>query len=289
MSHQQPPPHPPGGEPGPYAPGGGPGFGPPQPGYGPPQRKPYASQGPYAPQSPHARHPHPAGSPYGMPPAPSKGAGKASGAGRRVGIAVGGGVLPAAVVGGLVVLGGGEARYELTTPARVAAVFDREGPGGSGPELSAADRRDLERLPGVVDPRPVAAEYSSPDRRTLMPTGVWGRVDKPEQVADAVFLVVADSVTGQETTPVGSPETTTPEGFDDGAVMKCQKFRVPAPAGSRGPSSVRVPLCVWGDSSTVGAVLVVDPLASLTGNAKLSDTAGTAARVRTDARVEIEQ
>ncbi|MCM2576013.1 hypothetical protein [Streptomyces meridianus] len=296
MSHNQPPP-PPGGGQGPYAAAGGPGFGPPhhpaggaagppRPGDGLPQPNPYASPGAYAPHGPYPPQGQPAGPPYGMPRAPQGGGGK----GRTIGLAVGAAVLVASVVGGVVLFGGaGDERYELTTPARVAAVFDREGPGESGPELNAADRKALEQLPGVADPRPVAAQYRAPGERKLMLTGVSGRVGKPEQVVDATFLVLAESLAGQDTTPVGSPETLTPEGLDDDAVMKCQKFRVRAPAGSGGPSTVDMPVCVWGDASTVGAVLVVDPLAAVTGNVKLSDTAGTAAKVRTDARVEIEQ
>ena len=286
MSHNQPPP-PPGGDPGPYAPGGLPGFGPPRHPAGPAGPPPghgFPQQGPYAPHSPYAPHPYPAGPPYGIPPKqPSSGA-----QGRTIALAVGAAVLVAAVAGGFAFFAGGDdARYELTSPARVAAVFDRAGPGSSGPALSAADRRSLERIPGVGDPRPVAAEYGSPDRRKLMLTGVWGRVGKPEQVVDATFLVLAESLAGQDTTPVGSPETVTPEGLDD-AVMKCQRFRVRAPAGSSGPSSVELPMCVWGDSSTVAAVLVIDPLAAVTGKVNLSDTARTAAKVRADARVEIE-
>lgn len=287
MSYHQPPPPPPGGGQ-PYGPGGQPGFGPPPhlPGQVAPPAHGFLQQGPYAPQGPYALHPQPGGAPYGMPPVKASGGGR----GRAIGLAVGGAVLVAAIVGGLVVLGGADdARYELTTPARVAAVFDREGAGSSGSDMSAADRRDLEQLPGVVDPQPVAAEYTSPDKRKLMLTGVWGRVEKPEQVVDAMFLVAAKSLTDQDTTPVGSPETLKPEGLDGDAVMKCQKFRISAPAGSGGPSSVDVPLCIWGDSSTVAAILEVNPLAAVTGNVNVSETAETAAKVRTDARVEIEQ
>ncbi|GDY42719.1 hypothetical protein SANT12839_036010 [Streptomyces antimycoticus] len=49
------------------------------------------------------------------------------------------------------------------------------------------------------------------------------------------------------------------------------------------------PACVWGDKDTLGVTVMADPAAAvLGGGMSLEDAAGLTAKVRKDARVEID-
>ncbi|MEV6318298.1 hypothetical protein [Streptomyces sp. NPDC051776] len=308
MSHQPPPrpgPHG-GGTPHPYAQGGTagqPGYGyPSQPGPGqaPPQQvHGYPGQalpGPYGggPQqpAPYGGQPGPYGQqPYGMmPPPPPQGGGN----GKKAGIIIGAAVAVAAVGLGIFFLaeggsgtGGDDGPHKLTTPATVATEYERKGDGLHGPGIGPRSGEDLAELPGISDAHPVQAEYVTDSKKQMLLTGVWGEIDDPEQVVDAMFVVLTKSAEdGGEAEPVGSPEEVEPEGLG-GAVMKCQRFRLTSDDPSAVVKSATIPMCIWGDSSTVAGVVLMDPLAAIAGKADLDEAADTTAKVRGNARVPL--
>ncbi|MCG0288328.1 hypothetical protein [Streptomyces sp. PSAA01] len=295
------------GQPGPY----GQPPQPPQPGYGYPGQ-PQGQPGPYGqPPNPYGQQ-----QPYGQPgmpgpyqPDPGQGGGKKKG----LWLAIGAVVVVAAVVGGVLVVQGGDdnggggggkvaddgKRYKLTTPQTVAGDYTKES-SGSGGGLTSSDADDFEKF-GVSNPEPVSAEYKSGEGmsvKKLQLNGVWGEVKDPEAVVDGAFAKIAqeaekDSSTGSgmKAELVGSPESVSPSGFEN-AVMKCQNTKFTPGEGSSSsgiPSKgFTIPICMWGDNSTVGYVIVSDAAAALSGNNMSLDEAGEiTAKVRDDARVEI--
>ncbi|AEM87234.1 hypothetical protein [Streptomyces violaceusniger] len=306
---------------------GQPGYGyPQQPGpYGQPPQPPQQGYGyPGQPQGqpgPYGQPPNPYGQqqPYGQPgmpgpyqPDPGQGGGKKKG----LWLAIGAVVVVAAIVGGVLVIqdgddngsggggGGGKVaddgkRYKLTTPQTVAGDYTKES-SGSGGGLTSSDADDFEKF-GVTNPEPVSAEYKSGEGmsvKKLQLNGVWGEVKDPESVVDGAFAKIAqeaekDSSTssGMKAELVGSPESVSPSGFEN-AVMKCQNTKFTPGEGSSSsgiPSKgFTIPICMWGDNSTVGYVVVSDAAAALSGNGMSLDDAGeVTAKVRNDARVEI--
>lgn len=315
MSYNQPPPDPGyGGQPNPYGQqhppanaGGAPsGYGQPQqggygqqpqqqPGYGypsqvPPQPGPYGQQpqqgyGGYPPQPP-------------QPPAGKK---------NTAWIVVAAVVVVAAIGGGAYALLGGDdkdkgtvsstggtkgggsgsddgKKYKLTSPQTVAGDFQLKD------ELDTKSKTEMKSLPGVANPQPAGGSYENSTKKKMLFRGVWGTVANPEMEVDALFVAGTKDITEDgDAELVGKPEKVTPDGLDGGAVMKCQIVRFKAPAGSTSPvKSADMPLCMWADHSTVAMVMVVDPVAALTGGSpSINDTAATTAKVRKDARVEI--
>ncbi|WPB93237.1 hypothetical protein [Streptomyces malaysiensis] len=305
---------------------GQPGYGQPQqpgqPGYGQPQQpgqppNPYGqAQQPYGqPQQPYGQQPY-GQQPYGQPgapgpypPGPGQGGGK-----KNLAIAIGAVVVVAAVVGGFLAFKGGDdggssssggkvanesRRYKLATPDKVAGEYTKD-LSGSGGGLTASDANDFEKF-GVTNPVTVSAEYKSGEgmsAKKLQLNGVWGNVKDPEAVVDGAFAKIAqeaekDSSTssGMKAELVGSPESVTPSGFEN-AVMKCQNTKF-TPTGDSSSSGIpskgfSIPICMWGDHSTVGYVVVSDAAAALSGNSMSLDEAGEiTAKVRKDAREEI--
>jgi hypothetical protein len=314
-------------QPGPYGQGGAagqPGYGYPQqppqpgpygqqqPGYGHPQQpgqppNPYGQQ-----QQPYGQQPY-GQQPYGQPgmpgpyqPGPGQGGGKKKG----LAIAIGAVVVVAAVVGGVMVFSGGDdggstqiaddgKRYKLTTPATVAGDYNKSS-SSSGGGITSSDEDDFEKF-GVSDPEAVGSDYKSGEGMTskqLQLNGVWGEVKDPEAVVDGAFAKIAeeskkDSSAGSSMKAelVGSPEKMSPSGLDD-AVMKCQNTKF-TPSGGSSSSGIpskgfTIPICMWGDHSTIAYVVVSDTAAALSGKGmSLDDAAEITAKVRKDARVEI--
>jgi hypothetical protein len=86
---------------------------------------------------------------------------------------------------------------------------------------------------------------------------------------------------------VGSPEAFTPDALD-GAVLKCQETKFEGDSSSGGPSKMSVPVCIWGDHSTLGVVIYADMASAMAGkSADLSGAADKAANFRKDVRVKI--
>ncbi|QKV94978.1 hypothetical protein HUT19_27200 [Streptomyces sp. NA02950] len=299
-------------QPGPY----GQPQGQPQPGYGYPQQPPAAPYG--QPQQPYGQQP-----PYGQPgmpgpyqPGPGPGGNKKKG----IAIAIGAVVVVAAVIGGIVLMGGGDddkdggnakggkggsskvaddgKRYKLTTPETVATDYTKE-PGQSGAQLSESDKRDFATF-GVTNPEGAGARYKSGSGmqlKALEYRGVWGEVKDPAAVVDGAFAKIAKEATddpsvgsnGGKAELVGSPEEQSPSGLGDGAVMKCQNTKfTPGSAATSGAKSFTIPICMWGDHSTVVYVVVSDTASALSGRGlSLSEAAEITANVRKDVRVEI--
>ncbi|GAA4679292.1 hypothetical protein GCM10023347_37280 [Streptomyces chumphonensis] len=311
MSHQPPPPPPPpgpygqqppqpnpyGAPPAPYPPYGNPQSQPAGPYAQPTYGHPPAAQGPYAPQQPYGQaHLHGGQAPPPPPRRRSKG--------KAVGLTVGALAVVGALVAGVVLLTGGDGStiaddgpHRLDVPQQVGDYRLSEDDGGT----DGAAREDaefmavMERL-GISDGTSVQGSYSTLDpddagtsgednplagMRMAFFGGVWGEVEDPERAVDDFFRFVrSEAAKDEESTAefVGDPEAFTPEGFE-GAVLKCQEV-----ADEQEGVQVSVPLCVWGDHSTVGMVM---PLALL-GTTSMEAGAQLTADFRAEARVRAE-
>ncbi|MEV0253021.1 hypothetical protein AB0H82_01920 [Streptomyces sp. NPDC050732] len=295
----------------------------PQPGYGYPQQAPYGQQ----PHAPYGQQPH---APYGqVPPPPPGGGGK-----KKTGLVIAAvAVVAAAAVGGYFVFAGGDdddkggknggsssvaggggeggikddGPHKLTTPAMVLGEFkksDDSGSGGGG--MSSSDIEDAEKF-GVKNAKDVSGNYQSGDEsnplavKALNFGGVYGDIEDPEKVVDALFGEMkknaVDGGTDEDVTLVGEPKEFKPAGLD-GAVLKCQEMKVDLGGGagtagsssgpSSGPSEMSAGTCVWGDHSTVGFLVNVDAADALAGKAAdLDAAAATTAKFRGEVRVKI--
>ncbi|MFI1190127.1 hypothetical protein [Streptomyces californicus] len=312
-------------QPGPYGappPQGGPGYGYPQQapqGVPPQQPNPYAQPqqpqgygypqaqqpGPYGqqpPGPPHGGQPQYGGQPpYGGQPQQPK---------KKTGLIVGVAVVALAVIAGGVYFltsGGGNSDvadstkgYKLT-PA--AAVDDyKQDPSKKKPEspMSGEEKSKTEAM-GIKNPNKAEAAYMSGDlqknpltSKVLMLTGVWGEIEDPASTIDKFFASAQQEAVDDEKsegTLVGSPKEFTPSGFE-GALMKCQDLKVvngdADGSVQKGPKEMTMPICVWADYSTVGAVVAVDIGGAMTNKSMSQDeTAALAAKLYNTSRTKI--
>ncbi|MEU4894738.1 hypothetical protein AB0B12_29065 [Streptomyces sp. NPDC044780] len=282
------------GYPGTYGQSGG--YGQPQQPANPYGQPPQQGPAPQQPANPYGRPPQqgPApqqgpgyyGGPQAPPPAPGPRAGSGgAGKGRKVALAVGAVVVVGALgAGAYALFGGSGGPYKLTTPKTVAADYQRQGSGTDDSDLSAAGKKDLQQVPVVKDPHLVAADYQTSGKEMLKFTGVWGEVTDPERGADLALAVIVKTLQDNGTAQAkGSPQAFSPDGFD-GDVLKCQSMKFTSDQGS-----MEAPACVWGDKDTLGVTVMADPAAAvLGGGMSLKDAAEITAKVREDARVEID-
>ncbi|MDH6623387.1 hypothetical protein M2271_001174 [Streptomyces sp. LBL] len=314
MSHNQPGPYgeqpqqpgPYGQQPGPYgqppqAPPAQPGYGypqqapPAQPGYGypqqapqglPPQQQPYGQQAPYGQQPPYGQ------APYGAPQPPEPAGGK-----KKTGLIIGAVAVVAAIaVGAYFVIGGGggsagsaiadDGAHKLTTPATIIDGEYKKSNMMEASEFSKQDLKDFESW-GVQNAKGANAGYmagTGDAMKNVMFAGVYGTVDDPEKVVDAMFSKVKQEAAKASDSGgklLGSPEEFTPAGFENG-VMKCQ-----AVESSQQGQKFTMPFCIWGDHSTVTHVTLYDAAAVVSGkNTLLKDAADLTAKVRKDVRVK---
>ncbi|MFJ7963647.1 hypothetical protein [Streptomyces sp. NPDC096324] len=299
----------PGGQPGPYGqqpPAPQPGYGypqqapPAQPGYGypqqapgvPPQTPPYGQQPAYGQQPPYGTVP--------MPPEPSGGK-------KKTALIIGGVAVVAAIaVGAYLVLGGSsgsdvanDGPHKLTTPAAVLGGEYKKSTDSSdsGGGMTKDDLKDAEGW-GVKNPKDVNAAYQSGDKSNPLAAkqisfgGVWGTIDDPEKTVDNMF---ADMKTNQEKEGtkdgelVGSPKAYTPSALD-GAVLKCQEIKVKSDSSgaAAGPKEFTMPVCIWGDHSTLGFVMPIDFASMMAGKGSTPEAAAEiAAKLRKDVRQKI--
>ncbi|MEV0115963.1 hypothetical protein AB0H77_22405 [Streptomyces sp. NPDC050844] len=268
----------------------------PQPGYGYPQQAPQGvppQQGPYG-QQPQA--------PYGQVPPPPAGGGK-----KKTGLIIGAVVALVAIGAGAWWFTAGkdggvadDGPHKLTTPATVLGDYKKdEGSGGGG--MTSSDIKDAEKF-GVKNPKDVEASYQSGDEsnpltaKALQFGGVYGEIDDPEKVVDAMFAEAEKNQKsgkegGENITLVGSPKSYEPEGLD-GAVLKCQEMKVDMGAGATGsteaPKEMSAATCIWGDHSTLGFVVTIDAAAAMAGKAAdLEEGASTTAKFRKEVRVKV--
>lgn len=292
---QQPNPY--GQQPGPY--GQQPG---PQPGYGYPQQAPqgvpqqgYPQQQPgYPPQQQPPYGGYQQQPPYGgTPPKKSK---------AGVIIAV---VLAVAVIGGAgwyFTQGGGASAsisadtkgYKLVAPETVDDF--KKDPKYKAPDFSDKDKKEAEAA-GIKNPTQVGMNYQAGDPKNPLTakglnfSGFYGDLADPEKSVDAYFAVAKlnagkDGATKVEL--VGSPQEKTPAGFK-GAVMKCQEMKlISTSTTEKGPKEFTVPICVWGDYSTLSMVGATDVASILAGKQgyTLDQTAELTAKVYNTARVK---
>ncbi|MGW3656867.1 hypothetical protein ACWD6R_14745 [Streptomyces sp. NPDC005151] len=258
----------------------------PQPGYGYPQAQ---QPGPYGqqPQAPYGQAPY--GGQMPMPPAPPK---------KKTGLIIGGVVVALAVIAGgayfLTSGGGGSSvaddgkTYKLTTPETVLGGTYKKAP--SEDKMSASDLKEFDGY-GVTNPKDAQGSYTSGDataQKMLSFSGVYGDINDPEKVVDAMFAKMKSEAAKDKKSEgelVGSPKTYTPAGFENG-ILKCQENKVSGESGSA--KTMSVPICVWGDHSTVAVVLDMDMAAMMTGKSvPVEDAANNAAKLRNDVRVEV--
>ncbi|MFI6942694.1 hypothetical protein ACIBI4_25765 [Streptomyces sp. NPDC050418] len=328
MSYQQPGPYggqpgPQGGQPqqpGPYGQQGGypqqpaPGYGYPQqpqqpqqqPGYGVPQQSPYGQQdggygqpqqpGPYGqqPQAPYGQQP------YGqVPPPPPVGGGN-----KKTGIIIGAVVALAAIAGGLWYFmgsGGGseiadDGPHQLTAPETVLDGKFKKSDSGAG-MFDSDDLDDAEKW-GVKNAKDVDAEYEAGDKETnplgmenLAFGGVYGEIEDPEKVVDAAFAEMkkeAAKDSDSEAELVGEPKS-----YDlEGAVLKCQEAKFTNSSGdgtpTKGPKEFTLPICIWGDYSTLAVVSHISVGKALTGAGTTPEEAAEiVGKLRKEIRVKL--
>ncbi|MFI9308325.1 hypothetical protein [Streptomyces triculaminicus] len=281
----------------------------------------YAQPSPYAQPNPYAQQPGGPGMPGQYPPpmgppVPPQGGGK----GKAIGIAVGAVILVGAIVGGGFVLLGsskhdkgddpkakGSAtpsasassaapsatpvagkRYKITTPDTVLGEYKYDA-SGSNDGFAGKDKSQL-AIVGIKNAESIAGAWKTDGaaltRKALRLSGLWGEVANPESTVDSMFLSVSlASKDDSKTQLEGKPEKVTPEGLDDGAVMKCQKTEI-KDAGA--PKPIKMPLCIWADHSTVGSVFVVDAAKVLNEeDIPLASAGDITAKLRRETRVEI--
>ncbi|MEU9134826.1 hypothetical protein AB0D33_02450 [Streptomyces sp. NPDC048404] len=316
MSYNQPGPY--GGQPqqpGPYGqPGGQPGpYGQqppaPQPGYGYPQQAPPAQPGygypPQAPGVPPQTPPYGQQPPYGtvpMPPEPSGGK-------KKTALIIGGVAVVAAIAVGAYLMFGGSSSgadvaddgpHKLTTPASILGGEYKKSTDSSdsGGGMTKNDLKDAEGW-GVKSPKDVNAAYQSGDKSNPLAMkqisfgGVWGTIDNPEKAVDNMFADMKKNQEKEGTKDgelIGSPKAYTPSALD-GAVLKCQEIKVKndsSSTGAAGPKEFTMPVCIWGDHSTLGFVMPIDFASMMAGKGSTPEAAAEiAAKLRNDVRQKV--
>ncbi|MEU3723259.1 hypothetical protein [Streptomyces sp. NPDC031705] len=293
---QQPPP-----PPNPY------GQQPQQPGYGYPQQAPpppgppqgYPQQGGYqtpppppAPQPAYGYQQQPAYTPPPQPPKKSK-------AGPIIAVVV----AVAVIAGGAWwFLGAGgpvsddTKGYKLVAPESVGEF--QKNPKYTEKPMTDEDKKEAETA-GIKNPVKVGMGYLSGDPKNPLTTkildfsGYYGELADPEKAVDSYFAMAKTSLNKEDSKAtadlIGSPKEITPKGFD-GAVLKCQelKFTSKNPAATKGPKEWTLPVCIWGDYSTLVMVGATDAGAILTNKPgyTLEQTADFAAQLYKTARVK---
>ncbi len=247
----------------------------PQPGYGYPQQPGVPPQG-YPQQPPTPAYGYPQQQPPygGQPPKKSK-------AGVIIGVVVAVAVIAG---GGWYLLGGGGAGgaisadtkgYKLVAPESVDDF--KKDPKYKAKPFSDTDKKEAEAV-GVKNPQQVGMEYKSGDPsnplsvKALQFTGVYGEIADPEKAVDAYFAQAKESTVKDDKEGVAellaSPKSMTPAGFK-GAVMKCQELKLtPKKSSSTTAPQIKeftMPLCIWGDYSTLTVVSASDVAAVLGG------------------------
>ncbi|GAA2335904.1 hypothetical protein OKJ48_06535 [Streptomyces kunmingensis] len=321
MSHNQPGPY--GGQPqqpqqpGPYGQPQQPGpYGQqpqaPQPGYGYPQQAPqpgygYPQQGPpgVPPQQPYSQpqQPGPYGqqpqAPYGQyPPAPPQGGGK-----KKTGLIIAAVAVVAAIgVGAYFVFGGGgsvsvadDGAHKLTAPATVLNEYKKQEAASDG--FSDEDMKDAEK-DGLKNGKPVSAGYEVKDTanplgsKVLQFQGAYGEIDDPGKLVDGMFAKAAtaaledDGDSKTKGSLVGDP---TDYSTDD-VVLKCQDVKIEnndSSAAAGTPKVMHMPVCIWGDHSTVAMVMSMEIADMMAGKSPdLKAASDIASKLRQEIRVK---
>ncbi|MFE1438958.1 hypothetical protein [Streptomyces sp. NPDC058739] len=255
---------------------------PPQPGYGYPQQPVPPQQG-YGQQPPYGQ------APYGVPQPPAPGGGK-----KKTGLIIGAVAVVAAIaVGAYFVLAGSngssdiadDGPHKLITPEVVLTDYKQSDDADSG---GFDDLKDAEKH-GVKNAKDVHSGYQAGDEtnplgmKMLNFMGVYGEIEDPEKVVDEMFAELKKNATEEEGEVVGTPES-----FSiDGAVLKCQATKIKGDESGQGPSEMNVPICIWGDHSTIGVAIHVDLANALAGKpADLKASSEMTVKLRKEVRVK---
>ncbi len=189
--------------------------------------------------------------------------------------------------------------HKLTTPA---TVLGGEYKKGSNADSGGFDKTDIEEAEkhGVKNAQDVNAGYEAGDETNPLSMkminfmGVYGEIEDPEKVVDAMFAELKKNASKDEETEgevVGSPKEYKPSDLN-GAVLKCQETKIKnadATSGSAasGPSEFSMPVCIWGDHSTLGVVINMDLADAMAGKAAdMEKAAELTAKLRKDVRVK---
>ncbi|MEU6676018.1 hypothetical protein [Streptomyces sp. NPDC046853] len=274
----------------------------PQPGYGYPQQPPQGvppQQGGYS----QPQQPGPYGQqqgPYGQVPPPPP----AGGGGKKTGLIIGAVVALVAIGGGVWWFTAGkddssssagnsavadDGKHKLVTPETVLSEYKKQAGGSDGFNDDDMARAEKD---GVKNGKPVDAEYQSGDKsnplaqKMIKFMGVYGDIDDPSKVVDGMFDKMKTESEKEDASTSTGKLIGSPKSFDaDGAVLKCQETEVKG--GGSGPKSIRMPVCIWGDNSTLGIVIPVDMASAMTGKgASLDDAADTTTNLRKEVRVK---
>jgi hypothetical protein len=231
-----------------------------------------------------------------MPPAAPK---------KKTGLIIGGAVVALVVIAGgayFLTSGGGSSSvaddgktYKLTTPETVLDGTYKKSPSqGDRDKMTAKDVKEAEGW-GVHNAKSAGASYTSGEaaaQKILSFNGVYGDIDDPEKVVDAMFAKLKSEAAKDKDTEtkgelIGSPKAFTPAGFENG-VLKCQESKITDTSSTGTNKPTTMPLCIWGDHSTVVYVMDLDMAAMMTGKSvPLEDAANNAAKLRNDVRVEV--
>ncbi|MEU4728711.1 hypothetical protein [Streptomyces sp. NPDC023588] len=298
MSYNQPGPYGQPQQPGPYGqqppPPGPYGQPAPQPGYGYPQQPGVPPQGyPQQPQTP--AYGYPQQPPYGGTPPKKSKAGVIIGVVVAVAVIAGGGwyfMKGGGAGGGIAANTKG---YKLVAPESVDDF--KKDPKYKDKEFSDKDKKEAEGV-GVKNPTQVGMTYQSGDPKNPLSakllnfSGVYGEVADPEKAVDAYFaLAKLEATKGdskQTVDLIGSPKTMSPAGFK-GAVMKCQEAKFTTKdTTAKGPKEFTLPICIWGDYSTLSTVTAMEMSSVLAGKSgyTLEQTAEFTAKLYNTARVK---
>lgn len=166
----------------------------------------------------------------------------------------------------------------------------KKAPTSSDDKMTDDDLKDFEQY-GVANPKSASGSYTSGDaaaQKMLSFSGVYGEIADPAAVVDAMFGKMKTEAAKDKDSSgelVGSPKAYTPAGFENG-ILKCQESKISGESGSTKTTSM--PICIWGDHSTVALVLDMDMAAMMTGKStSVESAANNAAKLRNDVRVEV--
>jgi hypothetical protein len=229
---------------------------------------------------------------------------------KKTGLIIGGVVVALAVIAGGVYFmtsgGGGGSDvadstkgYKLTPAASVDTYKLDKGKSASDTPTSK-EKAEAEAL-GIKNPQKAEAQYVSGDMeknplttKMLMLYGNWGEVSDPEKALNGMFAQAKAGMAESDdakTSLVGSPESVTPAGFE-GALMKCQNMKVVNDkadgTAAGGPKEMVMPVCIWADYSTVGAVIGFDIGAAMTNKSMTQEeVSALAAKLYNTSRTKI--
>lgn len=170
----------------------------------------------------------------------------------------------------------GEVSSEALTEEDLAAIGMADAEGTTGQYVAGVTPEELARM---TDP----SELEGMTITSMQAFGVWGDVEDPEGAVDAFLAYGAEQAeTDADLNLLGEPQEFSPAALD-GAHMKCQEAEAPYAFGG----TAVVPVCVWGDSSTLGfTYLIAEEDGDTATEVPMEEAAEATAQLRADSLVE---